>query len=960
MPLLDAVRAAVPPETWSAAAVLVRQGCVRLATDDGTEAVVQVRIPGRPRYHEVHLWADEWDCDCEARGPACVHVAAAVIARARPDATPRGPRVRHALHRAPAGLVLTRLLVAPDAEGGPDRAEPVRGSLAAAGAWATPGDLAVEAALLASPGIPREAWPWILRGLSEATEVTLDGTPVRVSTDPLWGVVRIEADGDGVRAHLVRDPRIEEILGGVAARHGDTIHPLLPPDLGPGQREALTRGVHYAQEAIPELATEVLPALAGRIPLDVRVPLPEVRRLPPVLHLAFRPGEDDSLEVLPTVVYGDPPVARADGDRLMLLGGIAPVRDRRAEAAMAARCGELLGVAPGRRVHLPLVAAVRFVAERLPRFEGSVEGRALAARWRRVDEDVVPRIVLREGPGGACLLGVEAGGARPEALIEAWLADRSLVGLACGGFAPLPRAWLDEHGWRLADLLAARDDDGRIPAHAVPAAAALARDTGIDVPPRLDRLRGLAEDFRGLPVVDPPPGLCGDLRPYQRRGLDWLIFLRDAGLGGLLADDMGLGKTLQALAALALTPGPHLVVAPTSVLPGWIREAERFLPGLKTCRYHGPERRLDPGADLVVTSYAILRRDEDLLVAEAWAWVVLDEAQAVKNPDSQAARVARRLPARHRLALTGTPVENRLEELWSLLAFVLPGFLGDRRAFSARVTASVAAGRPEALAWLRRRIRPFLLRRLKSEVAPELPPRTEMVVRCELDDEQRAFYEAVRAVARAEVRVALEAGRTDRRWPLGVLEALLRLRQAACHPALVPGGPPGPAAKVDELTDRLATLAAEGHRALVFSQWTSFLDLVEPALREAGLPWLRLDGATRDRQAVVDAFQAPDGPPVLLLSLKAGGTGLHLTAADWVFHLDPWWNPAVEAQAIDRAHRIGQTRPVFACRLVAAGTVEERVLALQEAKRGLARAVVGDEAALAAALTRDEILALFD
>jgi SNF2 family DNA or RNA helicase len=224
-----------------------------------------------------------------------------------------------------------------------------------------------------------------------------------------------------------------------------------------------------------------------------------------------------------------------------------------------------------------------------------------------------------------------------------------------------------------------------------------------------------------------------------------------------------------------------------------------------------------------------------------------------------------------------------------------------------------------------------------------------------MDDEQRSFYEAIRATARADAVLADEARR-----PLGVLEALLRLRQAACHPALVPGGPPGPAAKVDELLDRLVTLAAEGHRALVFSQWTSFLDLVEPALREAGLPWLRLDGSTRDRQAVVDGFQDPGGPPVLLLSLQAGGKGLNLTAADWVFHLDPWWNPAIEAQAIDRTHRIGQTRPVFACRLVAADTVEDRVLALQEAKRDLARAAVGDEATLAAALSREEILALFD
>ncbi|MBN1336104.1 MAG: DEAD/DEAH box helicase [Deltaproteobacteria bacterium] len=953
---LEAVRAVVPSEMWSAATALARQGCVRVVANRDGEISAQVRVPGRPLPQEVHLWEDDWDCDCEHAGPACVHVAAAVIALGQASRAPLGPHVRHALRRASKGIVLERRLVTPLQAGAPETVTPLRGSLAAAGAWATSGDLAVEAALLDAPdSIPREAWPRVLAGLAEAPDVTLDGVPVQVSREPIWGVVRVEPDGDGLRVRLVRDPRIEEVLGGVAARHGTTLHPLVPPDLKPGARDALTRGVRYGPDEIAQVATEVLPALAGRVPLDIRAPVPEVVHVTPVLHLVFEPGEDDGLDVLPSVVYGDPPVARVVDDRLVLLGSQVPERDRSAEAHLAATCGGLLGVAPGRSVHLPVEDAVRFVSTRLPGFRGLVEGRELASRWRRVSTAITPRVTLRAEADGGCRVEVEAGGADPEALVEAWLLGRSLVPIEGGGFAPLPETWLDLHGWRLADLLAARDDTGRIPPHAVPSASTLARETGAEVPSFLDPLRSLAEDFQGLQAVDPPAGLVGVLRPYQRRGLDWLVFLRDAGLGGVLADDMGLGKTLQALAAMAMTPGPHLVVAPTSVLTGWIREARRFVPNLGTCLFHGPDRHIDPLADLVVTSYALLRRDEDLLSSVPWAWVVLDEAQAIKNPDSQAAAAARRLPARHRLALTGTPIENRLEELWSLFAFVLPGFLGSRRAFRTRLVASVEAGRSDALAWLRSRVRPFLLRRLKSDVAPELPPRTEMVIACEMEEEQRTFYEAIRSVARTGVRAALDAGR-----PPGVLEALLRLRQAACHPALVPGGPPGPAAKVEELVTRLVTLSAEAHRALVFSQWTSLLDLVEPALCEAGLAWLRIDGATRDRQAVVDAFQSPDGPPVLLLSLRAGGTGLNLTAADWVFHLDPWWNPAVEAQAIDRTHRIGQTRPVFACRLVASETVEERVLALQEAKRGLARAAVGDEAMLAQTLTRDEILALFD
>jgi SNF2 family DNA or RNA helicase len=394
-------------------------------------------------------------------------------------------------------------------------------------------------------------------------------------------------------------------------------------------------------------------------------------------------------------------------------------------------------------------------------------------------------------------------------------------------------------------------------------------------------------------------------------------------------------------------------VCPTSVLRQWAEEILRFRPVLSVCLHHGAERRLDPAASVTLTSYAILRLDAEQLGATGWDAVVLDEAQAIKNPDSQVARAARALQARWRVALTGTPVENRLEELWSQMEFANPGLLGSLASFQARWARPIATGEPGVAEALRRRIRPFVLRRTKRAVAPELPPRTERVLRCELDVEERAVYDAVRAAARRDVVERLAAGSS----PLAALEALLRLRQAACHRGLVPGQRADRSSKVDLLIDVLETAVAEGHKALVFSQWTSLLDRVEPHLRAAGVAWTRLDGATRDRAAVVARFQAADGPPVLLISLQAGGTGLNLTAADHVFLLDPWWNPAVEDQAADRAHRIGQTQPVEIHRLVAADTVEERVLELQQRKRGLADAALAD-AATASALTRDDLLAL--
>ncbi len=426
--------------------------------------------------------------------------------------------------------------------------------------------------------------------------------------------------------------------------------------------------------------------------------------------------------------------------------------------------------------------------------------------------------------------------------------------------------------------------------------------------------------------------------------------MRQAGLGALLADDMGLGKTLQTLCALK---GRTLVVAPTSVLHNWAGEIDRFRPGLSQAIYHGPKRELDPDVDVTLTTYAILRLDADKLAAEKWETIVLDEAQAIKNPESQVAAAAFGLEADFKVTLTGTPVENRLEELWSQFHFLQRGVLGGRKEFQERYAAPVAAGDAGATDRLRRKVRPFVLRRLKQEVAPDLPPRTEVVLRCDLGEAERTAYDTIRAATLKEVVAKLQEGG----GVMAALEALLRLRQASCHASLVPGHEAAGSAKLDLLLETLDSVVAEDHKALVFSQWTSLLDLTEPHLRRAGIPFTRLDGSTRDRGAVVDEFQSPDGPPVMLVSLRAGGTGLNLTAADNVFLLDPWWNPAVEQQAADRAHRIGQLRPVIVHRLVARETVEERILELQESKRALADAALG-EGDRAASLGREELLDL--
>ena len=350
----------------------------------------------------------------------------------------------------------------------------------------------------------------------------------------------------------------------------------------------------------------------------------------------------------------------------------------------------------------------------------------------------------------------------------------------------------------------------------------------------------------------------------------------------------------------------------------------------------------------------------DLLQQTEWTYIVLDEAQAIKNARSQTARAACSLRAHHRLCLTGTPVENRLEELWSLFRFLMPGLLGTDRSFRDRFVKPIENGDARARQQLRARVRPYVLRRLKKQVATELPPLTEQVIRCSMDAPQQRVYDTVRMAARADVQRAMaEAGRAS---TMAVLEALLRMRQACCDPSLLPGdvGADAGAAKLDRMEELLVELVAEDHKALVFSQWTSLLDRAQARLDELGIPWVRLDGSTRDRQAVIDTFQQKSGPPVFLLSLKAGGTGLNLTEADYVLHLDPWWNPAVERQATDRAHRIGQDKPVVSYKLIAEGTVEERILELQDAKRDLAEAAIGTEGGFVKALTADELRSLFD
>ncbi len=504
----------------------------------------------------------------------------------------------------------------------------------------------------------------------------------------------------------------------------------------------------------------------------------------------------------------------------------------------------------------------------------------------------------------------------------------------------------------MLDVLVELGDERPLSNEALPLAAmdaarldALGSDWEWELAPRLSgTLDGLRRGPLALPA--PPVGLEATLRDYQARGVDWLQWLRELGMGGILADDMGLGKTVQALAHVLVEKlagrldRPVLVVAPRSVLRNWQREAERFAPGLRAAIYHGPGRAAVleqvERLDLVVTTYALLQRDP-ALASTPWHLAILDEAQAIKNPLAKVSVAARKLDARHRLCMTGTPMENNLGDLWSLMSFANPGLLGSSKQFTTWYRTPIErhglAPRMDALLG---RVAPFMLRRTKAAVLAELPPKTEVVLHAVLDGAQRDLYESVRLTMEKRVREEL-AAKGLAKSQIIVLDALLKLRQVCCHPPLtkLPSALElGSGAKLELLLELVGELLAEKRRALVFSQFTAMLAVIEQHLDARRIPWLSITGATRHRQTVVDRFQAGE-VPILLVSLKAGGTGLNLTAADTVIHYDPWWNPAVEAQATDRAHRIGQSQPVTVYRLICEGTVEERMLALQAKKAAL-------------------------
>ncbi len=562
-----------------------------------------------------------------------------------------------------------------------------------------------------------------------------------------------------------------------------------------------------------------------------------------------------------------------------------------------------------------------------------------------------------------------------EKIWKAWVQGKRYVQLKDGSYTSLPESWIKKLGHKLQAMGydPEKPPKKKFHNHEVPVLDTILDDIEqVKADTFWTELSDKIHSFQEIRQVDQQDMHQAQLRPYQHQGLNYLNFLHEYRFGGILADEMGLGKTVQTLSFIQLMKergqkGPTLIIVPTSVLPNWEREAQKFVPDLKRLVIYGARRsgmfKLIKESDLVMTTYALLRRDLQELLQHEYRGIILDEAQNIKNPNTITARSVRRLKSEFRLCLSGTPIENNLLELWSLFEFLMPGFLGSQHAFQKGFVKPIKDGDQESLDYLRSRVRPFILRRTKSEVAKDLPPKVENVYYSALMDDQMELYTALAKKLKEQVMQRVDE-KGIAASQMSILDALLKLRQICCHPRLLRLDMPGVSTnigsgKFEAFKDLVTSILEDGHKVLVFSQFVQMLHIIRSWLTMNKIPFAYLDGSSKDRLEQVDNFNNNPDIPIFLISLKAGGTGLNLTSADYVIHYDPWWNPAVESQATDRTHRIGQTRQVFAYKMICEKTVEEKILKLQDMKKGVAEAVIPGQNAWKG-LTRDDLEMLFE
>lgn len=941
--LLSEIKDQCTSALWSKGVQLSRQDAVSGESITDEEVTLQVLDRSLGRGVLVQLWPNDldWNSNCQCPQDPCFHVIAATISLKQ--AQDRGDRLPQS--KSASGKLIYRFI---DDQGElklrrfvskEDQEHKLNGFLTSHQQQATldftpsQEDIEIDRILIQGGGLFNgKTLHKIAPFLCKASErVFLDQDPVEVSEEPLSIMVHITDEGHGIKLKARLDLDIQKSFMNNIGLKGQVLHPVQNSRLNPGEHKLLKNGWLIPPQDLQKAATELIPALRKRAKvIDQSTNMPQLVSEVPRLVMNL---QDDGIRLTatPMIVYGDPVHAKIIGREFIVTGTKIPIRNHELEKKLTDRLMRQTGLDVGQHRSYLGSEAVKYVHSLN---QGQMELTGPGKHAFLDHGTITPAVSLDEHSVDLSFTAGNGGTANPDAVLQAWERNESMVRLNEGGWATLPRDWLSKFGARILALTANRADKEPLPPYMAPSLAELASEMGVEMKTQLMKLgEKLNQEKQEIPKAQLPEDLRAELRPYQQDGVNWLSFLKENQIGALLADDMGLGKTLQTISILQ---EPSLVVAPTSLLSNWLAEIKKFRPSLKVCMYHGSQRKIPPSYDVLLTSYGILRQDIETLSRLTFQVTVLDEAQYIKNPDSQAARAAFKLSTKFRLALTGTPVENSLEDLWSQFHFINPGLLGSLEHFKNRYLSDY-----RKLNTLHHKINPFLLRRLKRDVAKDLPPKTEQLLYVELSEEEKLTYQAVQATSRQEVMNRLEQGG----GVMEALELLLRLRQACCHPGLLPNTSAEDSAKLNSLMDKIDICLAEGHKSIIFSQWTSFLDLIEERLQLKNIESLRLDGSTRNRQKIVDEFQDDLGPKVLVMSLKAGGVGLNLTKADHVFIMDPWWNPATEAQAADRAHRIGQENPVMVYKLVAKDTVEEKIIELQEKKRALADITVGQTSA---------------
>lgn len=970
--LYDEVREVCDRKAWARGLELARRKAVRKVTDKKYVLV----DPLKASDHEIEIDPVEidWSCTCAGKWDPCEHTCA--VLAALKVAADGGPQILkyetnsyvldYELVESRVGyLTLKRSLHKSNAEkGDQDSVLPVKHSVLSMVSGRIEGppvsaksyDLEIDRVLVGDYGArldgfisgPR-AWKMLLPHLekvSRSQQLVVDGKPILVnSSEKAFNILEIQPQDKGVLLKLSPNPSIvKQFKSGVCIYEGSSgleLRFVAPADLPASIMSELQRGRFFNDSDKVELFSKLLPQLKERFKIvekgiDTNAVYAQLGFC--VRNQILGPQH---LETSFHISYGDPVIAYLDGGRLVCLGDQVPHRNLEREVEKR-RDFE-------REHFLELSKVYRYSEEelfewvsRISRLPFNFIGDSLDT-LNVIGKSKVLTKLLDDDVEFSFEIDEQAVAVDPQALIESYEKGSKFVKTE-KGYVEIKPDWLDEYHDLIRSLVV-RKKVPKAEGIEVLESIRIIEGFGYAPPKKLkaekEKLFSKVDD-RALDTVQ------AELRPYQVEGVKWLVQLKNAKLGALLADDMGLGKTLQSLAVVS---SRTLIICPTSLIFNWKNEIQNFRPDLSFSIYHGSTRELDLSADVVITTYGILRTDVDRLNNENWRCVIIDEAQVIKNPQSKAAQALWQLKSDFKLALTGTPIENHYKDLWSIFRFIAPGLLGELSYFNQHIVRPIQGQSLSALKSLRSRINPFVLRRSKKQVLSELPDKTELVNYCQLTEEQKHAYDNYLG----DVKTKIVENDVK---PIQIFELILRLRQFACDPRLVNSDFKGGSGKLDLFKELIGEVTEENHKSLVFSQWTSFLDLIEVELDHLGIPYFRLDGSTKNREKVVSDYNECPSACVFLLSLKAGGVGLNLTSADHVFLMDPWWNPATERQAIDRAHRIGQKNPVMIHRLVGKDTIEEKVVKLQKIKEQMSDSVL--ENMESANLSKDDLLSLLE